>query len=102
MVLTRSAGVDVYRRALAAGARAVLPLPAVPSGLVDVLVEATAGDAVSTAATRAEGRVVAVAGAKGGAGTTSIALALALLGGALLVDLSGARAEPGGAPGLPR
>jgi pilus assembly protein CpaE len=92
VVLTRSAGVDVYRRALAAGARAVLPLPAVPSGLVDALVEATAGDVVSTAATRSEGRVVAVAGAKGGAGTTSIALALALLGGALLVDLSGARA----------
>ena len=47
VVLTRSAGVDVYRRALAAGARAVLALPAVPSGLVDALTEATAGDAVS-------------------------------------------------------
>ena len=92
VVLTRSVGVDVYRRALAAGARAVLPLPAVPSGLVDALVEATAGDAVTPAAA-AEGRVVAVAGAKGGVGATSIALALALLGSALLVDLSGARAS---------
>jgi pilus assembly protein CpaE len=93
VVLTRSAGVDVYRRALAAGARAVLPLPAVPSGLVDVLVEATAGETMGPGGVTAEGRVVAVAGAKGGAGATSIALALALLGGALLVDLSGARAS---------
>ncbi|MEP6642744.1 MAG: hypothetical protein ABJB93_12660, partial [Gaiellales bacterium] len=90
VVLTRSADVDVYRRALAAGAPAVLALPAVPGGLVDALVEATAGDAVSPAGVVAAGQVVAVAGAKGGTGATSIALALALLGGALLVDLSGA------------
>lgn len=92
VVLTRSAGVDVYRRALAAGARAVLALPAVPSGLVDALTESTAGDALGPAGAAA-GRVVAVAGAKGGAGATSIALALAMLGGVLLVDLSGSRAS---------
>ena len=42
VVLARSVEVDTYRRALGAGARAVLPLPAVPSALGDALVEATA------------------------------------------------------------
>ena len=93
VVLTRSPGVDVYRRALAAGARAVLALPAVPSALVDALAEATAGDMPTAAVAIPKGGVVAVVAAKGGAGATSIALALALLGGALLVDLSGARAS---------
>jgi pilus assembly protein CpaE len=93
VVLTRSAGVDVYRRALAAGARAVLALPAVPTALVEALTEATAGDGIGPAVSADEGRVVAVAGAKGGAGATSIALALTMLGGALLVDLSGGRAS---------
>ncbi len=86
VVLTRSAGVDTYRRALAAGARAVLPLPAVPAALGDVLVEATAA---SGGAAAPPGRVTAVVGAKGGTGATSTALALARLSGAALVDLSG-------------
>jgi pilus assembly protein CpaE len=91
VVLTRSAGVDTYRRALAAGARGVLALPAVPSALGDALAEAVAAGTI--AATAADGRVVAVAGAKGGCGTTAIALALARLAEALLVDLSGSRAS---------
>ena len=90
VVLSRAAGVDVYRRALVAGARAVLALPAVPNALVAALAEATAGDAPTTIR---EGRVAVVVAAKGGVGATSVALALALLGGALLVDLSGARAS---------
>lgn len=91
VVVARSADVDTYRRALAAGARGVLALPAVPAALGDALAEAaTAGGMTATAV---EGRVVAVAGAKGGTGTTSIALAVARLAGGLLVDLSGSRAS---------
>src|SRR6185437_15339433 len=73
VVLARSAGVDTYRRALAAGARAVLPLPAVPAALGDALVEAavTPGQSPSPPG----GRVTAIIGAKGGTGATSIALA---------------------------
>lgn len=91
VVLARSVGVETYRRALGAGARAVLALPTVPSALGDALVEATA-TAGQTAADPS-GRVVTVAAAKGGAGATSIALALARLGGGLLVDLSGSWAS---------
>jgi pilus assembly protein CpaE len=91
VVLARSAGVDTYRRALGAGARAVLALPAVPSVLGDAIAEATA--TADWAAGAAAGRVFAIAAAKGGTGATSIALALARLGGGLLVDLSGSRAS---------
>jgi Flp pilus assembly CpaE family ATPase len=91
VVLARGVEVDTYRRALGAGARAVLPLPAVPSALGDALVEATATAGLAAAAVA--GRVVAVAAAKGGAGATSIALALARLSGAVLVDMSGSRAS---------
>jgi pilus assembly protein CpaE len=91
VVLARAADVETYRRALTAGARGVLTLPAVPSALGDALAEAAAagGAAMGTA----EGRVVAVVGAKGGTGATTVALALARLAGALLVDLSGSRAD---------
>jgi len=88
VVLARSVEVDTYRRALGAGARAVLALPAVPAALGDVLAEATA--TAGHPASPPVGRVVAVVAAKGGAGATSIALALARLGDGLLVDLSGA------------
>jgi pilus assembly protein CpaE len=91
IVIARSAGVDTYRRALAAGARGVLALPAVPAALGDALAEAAM--AAGMTMTAVEGRVVAVAGAKGGTGTTAIALALARLAGGLLVDLSGSRAS---------
>lgn len=92
VVLAGSADVDTYRRALAAGARGVLALPTVPSALGDALAEAaSAGTTAADAA--AGGRVVAVAGAKGGTGATTVALALARLAGALLVDLSGSRAS---------
>src|SRR5690242_14349034 len=88
VVLARSAGVDTYRRALAAGARAVLPLPAVPAALGDALAEAAAAPGRSPSPPG--GRVTAILGAKGGTGATSIALALARLSGAALVDMSGA------------
>ena len=91
VVLARSAGVDTYRRALAAGARAVLPLPAVPAALGDALVEAAVTSGRSGPAPA--GRVTAVVGAKGGAGATTIALALARLSGAALVDMSGSWAS---------
>jgi pilus assembly protein CpaE len=91
VVLARSADVGAYRRALAAGARAVLPVPTVPATLSDALGEAVATGSPPTAA--GAGRVVAVAGSKGGVGTTTIALALARVSGAVLVDLAGARAS---------
>jgi Flp pilus assembly CpaE family ATPase len=91
VVLARSVGVETYRRALGAGARAVLALPAVPAALGDALVEATATATHATSAP--SGLVVTVVAAKGGAGATSIALALARLGGGLLVDLSGSWAS---------
>ncbi len=91
VVLARTADVDTYRRALAAGARGVVALPAVPSALGDALTDAAATGGMST--TAAGGRVIAVAGAKGGTGATTIALALARLAGVVLVDLAGARAS---------
>ena len=93
VVLARSVEVDTYRRALGAGARAVLALPAVPSALGDALVEATATATAGHPASAPAGRVVAVVAAKGGAGATSVALALARLGEGLLVDLSGSWAS---------
>jgi Flp pilus assembly CpaE family ATPase len=90
VVLARSVGVETYRRALGAGARAVLALPAVPAALGDALVGATPSAAHATSAP--SGLVVTVVAAKGGAGATSIALALARRGG-LLVDLSGSWAS---------
>jgi pilus assembly protein CpaE len=69
----------------------VLPLPAVPAALGDVLVEASV--AAGAAAPSPSGRVTAVVGAKGGTGTTSTALAIARLSGAALVDMSGSWAS---------
>jgi pilus assembly protein CpaE len=95
VVLSRAADVDAYRRALAAGARAVLPLPSAPSALADAVGEATAAAGPIPGGAPA-GRVLAVAAATGGAGATAVALALARVAGATMVDLSGSRTAVAG------
>lgn len=71
------------RAALAAGARDIVRWPEEAARLPSAIREAAA-----TPASAASGRVVAVAGARGGAGTTLVAAALAsALGDALVLDL---------------
>lgn len=87
IVLARDAGVETYRAALAAGARAVVDLPPVPAQLIEAIGEAarsTAGHSAPEAAP-----LVGVAGATGGAGATSVALTLARTARGLLIDLGG-------------
>ncbi len=85
--LARDAGIDTYRAALAAGARAVVDclrsrhswsrrsakLPAPPLGTWHL----------------APAPLVSVAAASGGAGATSVALTLARVAGGVLIDLGG-------------
>ena len=84
VVLARDPGIETYRSALAAGARAVIDAPPTPSQLVDAIVRAAPA---VPATERAGGCLLAVAGAAGGVGTTAVALALARLSGGVLVDL---------------
>jgi pilus assembly protein CpaE len=96
VLLAAHADVDTYRVALRAGARAVATLPVAPAALA-----AAVGDALRARSPRGlqgdgpRGEVLAVAGASGGVGTSAVALALAAVTAALLVDLSGTRAGLG-------
>jgi flagellar biosynthesis protein FlhG len=91
VLLSRDPDVHTYRDAMAAGVRAVVAIPPTPGRLIEAI-----GDAarVATGARATPpGRLVAVAGAVGGAGAT--ALALARLGGGTLIDLAHGWAGPG-------
>jgi pilus assembly protein CpaE len=93
VLLAEDAGVGVYRAALRVGACAVVNLPVSPAGL-----GAAVADALRLLGTRgasagnAAGEVVAVAGARGGAGASTVSLGLAAVRRALLVDLAASRA----------
>jgi pilus assembly protein CpaE len=93
VLLAEQADIETYRSALKAGAGAIAGLPVTSPGLT-----AAVADAVSARrsnATRTDARpgvVIAVAGARGGVGTSAVALGLAATAGALLVDLAGSRA----------
>ena len=89
VVVARNAGVEAYREALAAGARALVPAPPTREELAAAVVEAARA---ARPAARPSGRVTALCGAKGGVGTSMLAVALALTGSGTLVDLADGRA----------
>ena len=83
VLLSEDAGVETYRTAL----------PVSPAGLASTVADAMrARGPVSAARDATLGEVVAVAAARGGAGTSAVALALAAGWRALLVDLATSRA----------
>jgi pilus assembly protein CpaE len=91
VILSAAPGMDLYRDALAAGARGVVALPPSPSALAAAVSDAhRVGGA--DADSRREGRAIAVVAGKGGTGATTIALTLALLGRGLLIDAAASRA----------
>ena len=95
LLMADGATPDLLHRALRAGMRDVLPLPLTVDALSDALARAgdwsravrdsMDDDSVAEMAANVGGRMLVVAGAKGGVGTTTIALQLAL---------AAARADP--------
>jgi pilus assembly protein CpaE len=73
MVYSESADPDVLVRCMRAGAREFLALPFAPDVLADAMVRAAARRPLSRANSKAEGRLLAFMGAKGGAGATTLA-----------------------------
>jgi pilus assembly protein CpaE len=91
LLLAREPGAGVVRDAMAVGARGVLGLPPDPEQL-GMTARAIAWPGRQGMSERgAGGRVIGVCGAKGGVGTTLIALASAVVLRAMLIDLG-----PGG------
>jgi pilus assembly protein CpaE len=89
ILLSGSVDVATYRAALAVGARGLLPLPPDPHDLRAAVVDAAAAGVAGGASPHRSGRAVAVCAAKGGSGASTVALALAVAAGGLLVDLAG-------------
>ncbi len=93
MVYSASADPEVLVRCMRAGAREFLPIPFATDMLADALVRAAARRPLGRTNTKAEGRLLAFMGAKGGAGATTLAcnfaVALAQEQGqkTLLIDL---------------
>jgi secretion/DNA translocation related CpaE-like protein len=83
VVTDRSPDADVWQRAVAIGAEQVLVLPAAESRLLEVL-------AAATEPTRRRGVVIGVVGGCGGAGASTLSVALGLTasrpGSAVLID----------------
>lgn len=88
VLLAREVTPDLLRQALRAGVRDVLALPLTVEALAEAVASAAAwsravrdrmdDEGLAQVAERIGGRVVAVAGAKGGVGTSTVALHLAL------------------------
>lgn len=88
VLLAREPSMELMRSAMSAGIRSVVPLPLALTDLHGAVVEAnewaqtvqarlhTAGEGAATRSLR--GRVIALSGAKGGVGTTTVAVQLAL------------------------
>lgn len=88
VLLARDPSMELMRSAMSAGIRSVVPLPLALTDLHGAVVEAnewaqtvqarlaTAGEGATTRGLR--GRVIAMAGGKGGVGTTTVAVQLAL------------------------
>ncbi len=73
MVYSASADPEVLVRCMRAGAREFLPIPFAPDMLADAMVRAAARRPLGRTTTKAEGRLLAFMGAKGGAGATTLA-----------------------------
>jgi MinD-like ATPase involved in chromosome partitioning or flagellar assembly len=87
VLASRHADLAAHRAAMAAGARGLVELPADAALLARTVAEAGQSGGAPGVAAEA-GRVVAVCASRGGAGASSIAVALAGAAGALLVDLA--------------
>jgi Flp pilus assembly CpaE family ATPase len=86
IALTADPGVATYQSALAAGVRAVVAAPPSPSVLIQAVADAARGRRLT--GERRRGSITGVVGGSGGVGTSAVALALAQLSGAALVDMS--------------
>lgn len=93
VLLTERADIEAYRSALKVGAGAIAGLPVTSAALA-----AAVADAVRARRSNGPppelrtGTVTAVVGARGGVGTSVVALALAVKAGGLLVDMGASRA----------
>jgi MinD-like ATPase involved in chromosome partitioning or flagellar assembly/FixJ family two-component response regulator len=87
VLASRHADLAAFQAAMVAGARGLVELPADPGALARSIVQAGRVRRTATVASEA-GRVVVVCAARGGAGASSVATALAICGTALLVDLA--------------
>jgi pilus assembly protein CpaE len=93
VLLAERTDIETYRSALRAGAGAIAALPVTPPALVAAVGDAMrARRAGATSPEAHSGKVIAVAGARGGVGASAVALALAAGAGGLLVDLGASRA----------
>ena len=93
VLLAERADIETYRAALKAGAGAVAGLPVTSPGLAAAIADAMRARRSNGAPPDARpGVVTAIVGARGGVGTSAVALGLAVTTGALLVDLAGSRA----------
>lgn len=86
IALTVDPGVETYQSALSAGVRAVIGSPPSPGVLIQAVSDAARGWV--PAASLKFGSITAVVGGSGGVGTSAVAMALAQLGGAALIDMS--------------
>lgn len=86
IALTADPGVATYQSALAAGVRAVVAAPPSPGVLIQAVADAARGRRVTPEPRR--GSITGVVAGSGGVGTSAVALALAQLSGAALVDMS--------------
>ncbi|MGZ4431632.1 MAG: AAA family ATPase [Gaiellales bacterium] len=89
VILASAPDLELYRAALAAGARGVVALPVSRESLATAVSDALRGAAVQGRRHDADGQVIAVCSGKGGVGCTAVAVVLAAAGGGLLGDLSG-------------
>ena len=89
ILLSRTVDLGTYRAALALGARGLLALPPDPADLRTAVGDAAAAPVAREAHSGGSGRAVVVCGAKGGCGTSSVALAIAIPDRGMLIDLAG-------------
>ncbi len=86
VAVTVDPGVETYQSALAAGVRAVVAAPPSPAVFIQAVSDAARGWVAPRP--RRLGSITGVVGGSGGVGTSAVALALAILGDAALVDMS--------------
>jgi pilus assembly protein CpaE len=78
MVFSAGADAELMIRCMRAGAREFLTQPFVPAKLAEALVRASARRTATSAARKADGKVLVFWGAKGGAGVTTLASTFAI------------------------
>jgi len=89
ILLTRSVDLGTYRAALALGARGLIGLPPDSAELRAAVIDAAASPVRREPHGPGSGCAVVLSGAKGGCGTSSVAVALALAAGGMLIDVAG-------------